>query len=335
MSSSTISICIPTYNGEKFISRCIESCLHQTYSPVEILICDDGSSDKTITICKDYQQKDARIKLIVHQTNLGLVSNWNACIEHAKGEWIKFLFQDDFMEPDCLETFVGYIKPETELLVSKRSFVLPEHADEKIKRYYTSVVRTVENLNLAQESGFIPAEQISRAAVENMCMNFIGEPSLTMFRKSVINKTGFFNNNLAQICDLEFLLRVSSNFGLTYIPKQICHFRIHAQSATSVNLLSKNYALMHLDTIILARQLLFDRGYEKLRQSLSSGLLFKLQKYFSVRTYESYREAKGNKADRKLFNDVAERFPEIKSAAAASFATKAAYCLILLRRKLR
>src|SRR3990170_405399 len=85
-----VSVCIPTYNGGKYIRECIESILVQTYTDFEILIVDDKSFDETIEIAEEFARGDKRIRIVRNRQNLGLVKNWNKCVELAEGEWIKF-----------------------------------------------------------------------------------------------------------------------------------------------------------------------------------------------------------------------------------------------------
>lgn len=107
-----VSVCIPTYNGGKYIRECIESILVQTYSDFEILIVDDKSSDETIEVVEEFAKRDKRIRIVRNQQNLGLVKNWNRCVELSEGEWIKFLFQDDLLAPDCIEELINACQPD-------------------------------------------------------------------------------------------------------------------------------------------------------------------------------------------------------------------------------
>ncbi len=95
-----ITIIINVFNGEKYIKRCLDSVLSQTYSNLEILIVNDGSTDKTLDICKSY--KDSRIR-IISTKNLGLSLSRNVGIDHAKGEYLYFVDADDFIEKDTIE----------------------------------------------------------------------------------------------------------------------------------------------------------------------------------------------------------------------------------------
>ena len=95
-----ISVIINVYNGEKYIKKCLESIINQTYKNLEILIINDGSTDNTLSICQSY--KDERIRIIT-QENIGLSKSRNVGIENAKGEYLYFIDADDFVELDVIE----------------------------------------------------------------------------------------------------------------------------------------------------------------------------------------------------------------------------------------
>lgn len=95
-----ISIIINVYNGEKYINKCLDSVINQTYTNLEILIINDGSTDKTLEICEKY--KDERIKIITTE-NQGLSFSRNTGIDNAKGEYLYFVDVDDFIELDTIE----------------------------------------------------------------------------------------------------------------------------------------------------------------------------------------------------------------------------------------
>ena len=99
-----ISIIVPVYNVEKYLQRCIESILAQTFADFELLLIDDGSKDKSGDICDEYAATDCRIR-VFHKENGGVSSARNLGIEHTKGEWITFIDSDDWVEPDYLANF--------------------------------------------------------------------------------------------------------------------------------------------------------------------------------------------------------------------------------------
>lgn len=99
---SLISVIIPVYNIERYIKRCIDSVIGQTYQNLEIILVDDGSTDKSGRICDRYRVHDKRIS-VIHKKNGGLSDARNVAIDVAKGEWITFVDGDDFLEKTAIE----------------------------------------------------------------------------------------------------------------------------------------------------------------------------------------------------------------------------------------
>lgn len=101
-----VSVIIPVYNADKYIAATVESVLAQTYKNFEILIIDDGSPDKSLKVCQQFQ--DSRIKIIC-QANRGLPGARNTGIRHAQGDYIAFLDADDIWLPNKLEKHVNHL----------------------------------------------------------------------------------------------------------------------------------------------------------------------------------------------------------------------------------
>ena len=99
-----ISIIIPVYNSEKFVSRCLDHLLNQTYQNFEIICINDGSKDNSLSILKEYSKKDNRI-IVLNQENKGIARTRNIGIKKASGDYIMFVDNDDYMESDYLETY--------------------------------------------------------------------------------------------------------------------------------------------------------------------------------------------------------------------------------------
>lgn len=112
-----ISVIVPVYNAEKYLRDCIESILAQTYTDFELLLINDGSTDKTGEICDDYSHKPS-IR-VLHKENGGVSSARNLGLDEAKGEWICFVDADDTIPADALETYVNAIFDDTDLVMSK------------------------------------------------------------------------------------------------------------------------------------------------------------------------------------------------------------------------
>ena len=103
-SEDLVSIIVPVFNVEKYLSRCINSLVAQDYKQLEIILVNDGSTDSSMTICKEYEKKDNRIK-IINQQNQGLSMARNAGLKLAHGKYICFVDSDDWVEKD----YVSYV----------------------------------------------------------------------------------------------------------------------------------------------------------------------------------------------------------------------------------
>lgn len=100
MENPKISVIVPVYNAEKYLYRCVDSILAQTFEDFELLLIDDGSKDRSGEICDEYAQKDERVK-VWHKENGGVSSARNVGLENARGEWVTFSDSDDWLEPNA------------------------------------------------------------------------------------------------------------------------------------------------------------------------------------------------------------------------------------------
>lgn len=109
MENDLISIIIPVYKVEKYLEKCIESVLKQTYTNLQIILVDDGSPDNCGKICDEYAKKDPRIE-VIHKVNGGLSDARNVGIAKAKGKYIGFVDSDDYIKEDMYEILINLIK---------------------------------------------------------------------------------------------------------------------------------------------------------------------------------------------------------------------------------
>ncbi len=103
-----VSVIVPVYNAEKYLGKCIDSILNQTYKNLELILVNDGSKDNSLTICEDKKKTDSRV-VVVSKDNSGVSDTRNKGIEAANGKYIIFVDSDDFLEPECIETAVNAI----------------------------------------------------------------------------------------------------------------------------------------------------------------------------------------------------------------------------------
>ncbi|WP_128330236.1 glycosyltransferase family 2 protein [Apibacter sp. HY039] len=111
-----ISIVVPVYNAEKFLKKCLDSIINQTYKNFELILINDGSTDSSLNICKEYAENDSRI-CIINQTNKGVSITRNTGINSAKGEYICFIDSDDWVNPDYLKDYMDHLSSPSLLLV--------------------------------------------------------------------------------------------------------------------------------------------------------------------------------------------------------------------------
>lgn len=110
-----VSIIIPIYNGEKWLVNAVSSALSQTYTNIEVLLVDDGSTDNSLELCRSFQS-DNRIR-VIHKTNGGQASARNVGLQEAKGEYIQFLDCDDTLVNNTIETALNYMGKDVDMVL--------------------------------------------------------------------------------------------------------------------------------------------------------------------------------------------------------------------------
>jgi glycosyltransferase involved in cell wall biosynthesis len=218
------SVCIPTYNSQKYIGTTIQSALSQTYQDVELIIVDDCSTDKTLDIIREF--KDSRIILMENKTNLGSEKNWNKAIFQARGKYIKLLHHDDFLYPTCLEKQVSILDdPDHQdvVLVSCSRDIIDESGKKILKRGFKN------------KKGKFPGPQIIKETLRSGT-NLIGEPTSVLFRSETLNKIGRgFDGSIPYLIDLDLWCRLLLHGNIFIIHDPLCTFRISSTS-WSVNI---------------------------------------------------------------------------------------------------
>jgi glycosyltransferase involved in cell wall biosynthesis len=285
-----VSICIPTYNGEEFIENALQSAVQQSMiNQCEILLVDDCSTDNTIAVAKRLQANYSAVSISIYQNpkNIGLVANWNECIKRAKGKWIKFLFQDDILVPDCIEKMFGSaIQNNVSYVICNRKYIYSSSVNDKTRAFYeTHLIRLSHSFQ--KETKIDPLFSQELFINNFLGKNFVGEPIATLFNKDLINKYGFFNNHLKQICDFEYSLRVMFNEPVMFLPEELVQFRVHEKSTTSKNSKLGEISVSVIDRIILGCLLLSDKSFQGLLSNRDSRIkaLFKEKLENYKRTY--------------------------------------------------
>ncbi len=217
-----VSVLIPTYNYARYLPEAIESVLSQDITDFELIISDDGSNDGSAELLQRYATTDPRIRVQIQPVNLGMVANWNWCLQQARGEYIKFLFGDDRLsQPQTLGKMVAMLDAhESASLAVCARHLIDEHS---------------AIFDLWDDLG---AEGLQRGYdVGRRCLlqtvNLVGEPSVVLLRASRTSRG--FDPRLRQVVDLEMWCHLLETGDLVYTKEPLCQFRRHALQQTAAN----------------------------------------------------------------------------------------------------
>lgn len=212
-----VSVLIPAYNYGHFLDETIQSVLDQTFTDFELVIVDNHSTDNTVAVVQSYLS-DSRVSFYQNETNLGLVGNWNKCLGHAQGKYIKFLCADDKLHPQLLEKFVA---------------VLDQHQNVALVSSYTqSFGRGSGIWPLPPYTGLVSGHLARERFIKYNDPNWLYAPTAVMFRKSGL-QVGPFNAQLFMKTDKEFYIRLLATGDCYVIPEVLSYMRVHGATQTA------------------------------------------------------------------------------------------------------
>jgi glycosyltransferase involved in cell wall biosynthesis len=217
-----VSVCMPNYNGARYLPEAIESVLKQRYSDFEFLIIDDCSTDGSLEIINKYAKKDPRIVVRVNDVNVGQTKNLNLCLKHARGEYIKFVFSDDVLNSsEVIERMVDILDANDDVaLVSSARYLIDENS-------------TIRGILSEYKEDF---EDDGKTVITDCLFsqkNKVGEPTVAMFRKAYAARG--FREQFTVNLDWEMWLHILEQGNFVYISEPLCSFRMHANSQTALN----------------------------------------------------------------------------------------------------
>jgi glycosyltransferase involved in cell wall biosynthesis len=260
-----VSVCVPTYNGSAYLPQCLESILNQDFEDFELLIVDDCSSDSTVSLAEEIRRRDARVRVTVNKHNLGLVGNWNRCVQIARCEWIKFVFQDDIIAPSCISAMVKAIRPGVDLVVVQRSLDFAAGTSEAVRNMYRDCVSAADITKYFPGATFISPSDFASLVLRVPHRNFIGEPTSTLVRASAFSKFGYFNPKLVSLCDWEYFARIAVNTGLCYVNETLASFRVHHTSRSAEIRDLGDFSALTIDPLLIQYNLAHGKHYAPLR----------------------------------------------------------------------
>lgn len=190
-----VSLIIPLYNAEKYIRRCLDSAMQQTFSDMEIIVVNDGSEDSSLEICREYEKLDSRF-CIIDKENTGVSDSRNRAIDLAKGEYLQFLDSDDWLAPDATESLVYAAKKHD--------------CDLVIADFYRVDGAVFTEKQHIRERGLLTREQYAEYMMQESADFYYGVLWNKLYRRSIIEEYQIRMNLELRWCE-DFL------FNLSYI----------------------------------------------------------------------------------------------------------------------
>jgi glycosyltransferase involved in cell wall biosynthesis len=212
-----VSVLVPVFNGELHLAECLDSILAQDFRDLEILISDDGSTDQSLEIIKRFATLDPRIRWWKNPRNLGLTANSNACLKEARGEYIKFVHQDD--------------KLLSASAIRKMVAVLDEHPGVSLvgSRQHLIGAASRPAIFSNRSGGFDGRQMIVTCLEQNT--NLIGQPTLTLFRRSAARRG--FDDRFVGHLDYEMWCHLLEQGDFFYLAEDLATWRVHENQQTA------------------------------------------------------------------------------------------------------
>lgn len=216
-----VSILIPTYNGERFLKAALQSALGQSHRNIEVLVGDDGSTDRTPEILAAAAATDDRVRVLRFDPNIGALENPRRLLAEARGEYVKYLMHDDVLATDCVRELVRGMQqhPEATMAFSHRALI-----DEQGK-----VVPGHEFPKLNDRPGPLDGRELGNVVLVN-CTNVIGEPTTVLFRRSDVVPEELWivdGRTVDVLNDVQLWLHLLAKGSAYYTPRTLSRFRSH------------------------------------------------------------------------------------------------------------
>ena len=211
-----ISIIIPIYNVEKYLEKCLNSVISQTYNNIEIILVNDGSKDKSKEICNNYAKRDNRIR-VIHNENKGVSNARNTGIDIAKGKYITFIDADDYVDKNYVDVLYALcIKNNADIAV----------CGVKDEDYAGNVINETNEMEIKLHKKEFLKELLNEKYFFSVCW-------AKLYKNNVIDNIRF-NEDMKIGEDFEFLYKLLQNVNIAYIntTKKTYHFLMREGSAT-------------------------------------------------------------------------------------------------------
>jgi len=195
-----VSIIIPVYNAEKYLDKCLNSILNQTYKDIEVIVVNDGSTDNSGKLCEEYRKKDGRIK-VVHQKNSGTSIARNAGIKLSKGKYMEFVDSDDYIEPDMVEKLVEAMTKNVQLVICGYKSICENKNKISSKEYTCAKKGKYENHDFMNNFGEIFQDNFINSPGNKLYVSYLLKRfELRFIEKLNMGEDLLFNIEYLKVC---------------------------------------------------------------------------------------------------------------------------------------
>lgn len=246
-----VSLIIPVYNAEKYLRRCLNSAMQQTYRDMEIIVVNDGSEDSSLEICREYEKMDSRFR-IINKENTGVSDSRNRAIAVASGTYLQFMDSDDWLTPDATES----------LVYAARKF----DADLVIADFYRVDGAVYTEKQHIRERGLLTREEYAEYMMQDPADFYYGVLWNKLYRRSIIEEYELKMNEELRWCE-DFLfnlsfIRYASRF--TAIQTSIYYYMKRKGSLVSTDWKKANAMLLKFQLLKVYKELYQSMGlYEE------------------------------------------------------------------------
>ena len=217
-----MSVVTPVYNGDKYLSDCVESVLAQTYNNWEYVIVNNRSTDRTKEIAEGYAKKDGRVRLHNNEDFLGVIQNWNHAVRQIspRSKYCKIIHADDLLFPECIERMVEVAEANPNVAITG-SYILQGNGKK------SEICCT----GIPYPQTVVSGKEINRAAFQNRFFVF-GNPTATLVRADLVRGCEKFYNEGILYSDIDMCFRLLQDHDFGFVHQVLSFVRLHDESQT-------------------------------------------------------------------------------------------------------
>ncbi len=279
-----ISVILPVYNSESYLRECLDSLVNQTFKDIEILCINDGSSDNSLQILKEYEKEDNRI-ILIDQNNIGVAKTRNNALKMVNGNYVYFMDSDDYLDVNAFKKLHANITAnESEICILKAIFV---NGEEKYKFPAFDLDKEFSNVNFSKFT-------FTYKDIKSHVLNDLFAPWLKLYnREFLVNNEDFTFPEIKSYSDAPFHVKTLLNAGkISFVPEYLYYYRENEESL--VHSSSNTINFFELSEII-KDYLIKNNFFDEFRSEFEAFQVVKLVYYMGFTdSCEFYTKAKSD-----------------------------------------